>query len=120
MLGANVRAFDAPVREHEAAPVLEARLRDDAALLRLGDLRRDPDGLLDRDGREIPDLESRRHRGRDGKPRDLTARLVEKHRDEPAVRDPWSALEALREDVLGGEAPVRERPIEPQSAAGGG
>jgi hypothetical protein len=106
--------------EDEAALVLHACLHDDAAFLGVGDLGRHAQLLLDRDGSEVAKLEARGHGRRDREARHLPARLVEERRDEPAVRDPWCALEALREDVRRLEPPFSERPVEAQPVVDGG
>ncbi len=120
MLGADVRAFRPRMGEDEAALVLHTRLHDDAALLGVGDLGGHTQLLLDRDGREVAKLEARGDGRRDREARHLPARLVEKRRDETAVRDPRSALEALGKGVRRLELPFSERPVEAQPAVDGG
>jgi hypothetical protein len=122
VLAANVRAVGPRVREDKAALVADRRLGRHAPLSDVADLRLDGERLLDRDRREVADLEAGRDCGADRDAGDLRARLVEESGHETAVRHPGCALVALRDDVprlepLALAAPVEVDAVDRQRAA---
>ena len=111
-----MNTLGARVGEQEAAVVLDRRLRDRAPSTPLDNLSPDFQLLIDRNGREVTDLEAARDGGRRCEPRYLAACLVEDGGDDAAVHDPRCSLEAIGERVAGLESLAGECPVKAEAS----
>lgn len=105
-------ALSSRVGEEEAVVVLDRGLYDCASSARLDDLGPDFQLLIDRDRREVTDLQAARDGRRRYEPCHLAACLVEDGGDDATVNDPRCSLKAFGEHVPCLESLAGQRPIE--------